>query len=74
MLLHKAIIRMGVGYDNIEIEAAGRLGIPVCNIPDYDTEEVADSALALILALFRETLSSIENIRAVKRIQGNNCH
>ena len=31
----KCIVRMGVGYDNVDIEAAGRLGIPVCNIPDY---------------------------------------
>jgi lactate dehydrogenase-like 2-hydroxyacid dehydrogenase len=38
-----AIVRMGVGYDNVDIAAAGRLGISVCNIPDYGTEEVADS-------------------------------
>ena len=52
----KVIVRMGVGYDNVDIKAAARLGIPVCNIPDYGTEEVADSAMAMILGLYRKTL------------------
>ena len=30
----RAIVRMGVGYDNVDIAAAGRLGISVCNISD----------------------------------------
>lgn len=49
----KAIVRVGVGYDNIDLAAAGALGIPVCNIPDYGTEEVADHALTLLLSLYR---------------------
>ena len=53
----RAVVRMGVGYDNVEIKAAGALGIPVCNIPDYGTEEVADTALALTLGLYRGTLA-----------------
>ena len=53
----RAIVRMGVGYDNVDIAAAGRLGISVCNIPDYGTEEVADSAIALTLGLFRGALA-----------------
>ena len=61
---------MGVGYDNIDIEACGKLGIPVCNIPDYGTEEVADHTLALILGLYRGTFSSIEHIRKGERIRG----
>ncbi len=36
------IIRMGVGYDNVDVRAAGKLGIRVANIPDYGSEEVAD--------------------------------
>lgn len=52
-----AIVRMGVGYDNVDIAAAGRLGISVCNIPDYGTEEVADSTMALTLGLFRGALA-----------------
>jgi phosphoglycerate dehydrogenase-like enzyme len=50
----RAIIRMGVGYDSVDIAAAREAGIPVCNIPDYGTEEVADHAMALALALCRQ--------------------
>ncbi len=49
----KVIVRPGVGYDGIDIEAAREHGIPVCNVPDYGTEEVADSALAMTLSLTR---------------------
>ena len=61
---------MGVGYDNVDIKAAGRLGIPVCNIPDYGTEEVADHAMSLILGLYRGTFSSMKRIELGDRIQG----
>ena len=50
----KAIVRNGVGFDSVEIEAARELGIPVCNVPDYGTEEVADHAIALAMALCRQ--------------------
>ncbi|MCC6510124.1 MAG: C-terminal binding protein [Pirellulaceae bacterium] len=50
----KALIRNGVGYDSVDIDAARQLGIPVCNVPDYGTEEVADHAIALALALCRQ--------------------
>jgi D-3-phosphoglycerate dehydrogenase/C-terminal binding protein len=49
----KLIVRCGVGYDNVDVAAARRHGIPVANVPDYGTEEVADSALGLALALTR---------------------
>lgn len=49
----KIIARPGVGYDNIDIVAARERGIPVCNVPDYGTEEVADSALGMAIALAR---------------------
>jgi D-3-phosphoglycerate dehydrogenase len=52
----KAIVSYGVGYDNIDVEAARRRHIPVCNDPDYGTDEVADQALALMLALTRQVL------------------
>lgn len=51
----KAIVRPGVGYDNIDIACARERGIPVCNVPDYGTEEVADSALGMALTLARGT-------------------
>lgn len=52
----RAIIRNGVGFDSVDIEAARARGIAVCNVPDYGTEEVADHAIALALALCRQLL------------------
>jgi len=49
----RVIVRAGVGFDHIDLEAAGRVGIPVCNTPDYGTSEVADHAIALMFALTR---------------------
>jgi C-terminal binding protein len=49
----RAIVRMGVGYDNVDTIAAGALGLAVCNVPDYGTEEVADTTIAHILGLYR---------------------
>jgi phosphoglycerate dehydrogenase-like enzyme len=50
----RAIIRNGVGYDSVDIVAARQHDIPVCNVPDYGTEEVADHTIALTLALCRQ--------------------
>ena len=49
----KLIVRCGVGFDNVDYRAARAKGIPVGNVPDYGTEEVADSAIGLMLALTR---------------------
>ena len=49
----KLIQRYGVGYDKIDFEYAKSKGIIVCNNPDYCTEEVSDTALAMILAATR---------------------
>jgi len=49
----KLIVRCGVGYDNVDHALARRRGIPVANVPDYGTEEVADSAIGLMLSLTR---------------------
>ena len=49
----KLIVRCGVGFDNVDRAFARERGIPVGNVPDYGTEEVADSAIGLMLALTR---------------------
>ena len=49
----RVIVRCGVGVDNIDIEAARKRGIPVVNVPDYGTEEVADTAIGMSLSLAR---------------------
>lgn len=50
----KVIVRYGIGVDNVDLKAAGARGIPVCNVPDYCIDEVADHALALALSLARQ--------------------
>ena len=51
----KIIVRMGVGYDNLDSAAWAARGVPVCNVPDYGTSEVADHAVGLMLTLARGT-------------------
>jgi D-3-phosphoglycerate dehydrogenase/C-terminal binding protein len=51
----KVIVRCGVGFDNVDWKFARERGIPVCNVPDYGTEEIADTAIALMLSLVRGT-------------------
>jgi lactate dehydrogenase-like 2-hydroxyacid dehydrogenase len=52
----KGIVRIGTGFDNIDLEAASEKGIVVSNVPDYGTNDVADHTWALILALERGIL------------------
>ena len=55
----KVVSRMGVGVDSIDLDAATRLGILVCNVPGSNTAEVADHAMALLLALTRRLYDAI---------------
>lgn len=50
----KQIVRYGVGVDNVDVEAATKYGVQVCNVPDYGMNEVADQAVALTLAVWRK--------------------
>jgi len=50
------IVRNGVGFDTVDVRAAARRNIPVCNVPDYGTEEVADHAITLALVQVRQVL------------------
>ena len=59
----RGVVRGGVGYNNIDLRTAGERGIVVCNVPDYGTEEVADHALALLLALARRLVPTVDSTR-----------
>ena len=52
----RCIVRMGVGYDKLDRQAAAARNILICNVPDYGTTEVADHAIALVLTLRRGIL------------------
>jgi D-3-phosphoglycerate dehydrogenase len=54
----RLVIRHGVGYDNVDVAALNHAGIPLCYIPDYCQEEVAEQAIALILACGRKLVIS----------------
>ncbi len=60
----RAIVRYGIGVDNVDLEAARSHGIPVCNVPDYCIDEVADHTLAFILGLTRQVVSHTNDIRS----------
>lgn len=59
----RVIVRGGVGFDNVDRQFARERGIPVCNVPDYGSEEVADSALAMLLSLTRGTHRANSRLR-----------
>ncbi len=58
----KAIVRYGIGYDNVDVAAARARGIPVCNIPDYCVDEVADHTMAFILAITRQVVANSRHV------------
>lgn len=60
----KVIVRYGIGTDNVDVTAACVRGIPVCNVPDYCTDEVADHTLAFALTLGRQLTVTDRRIRA----------
>ena len=78
----RVIARGGVGYDAVDFRFAGKQGIPVCNVPDYGVDEVADQAIGMMIALNRGFLkverglkSSLEPwdcraVQPVKRLSG----
>jgi C-terminal binding protein len=49
----KVVIRMGVGYDRVDRVECAKRGIKVCNVPDYGTQEVAEFAVLMAVALRR---------------------
>ncbi|MEG0839177.1 MAG: C-terminal binding protein [Hydrogenoanaerobacterium sp.] len=60
----KVIVRYGVGVDNIDLAAATKHGVKVCNVPDYGMYEVADHAMALALALSRKIVFTNDKVKS----------
>ena len=60
----RIVVRHGVGFDIVDLEACGEAGIAVCNVPDYGTTEVADSAIAMMLSFARGTAGLDAMLRA----------
>ncbi|XP_065528521.1 C-terminal-binding protein 2 isoform X1 [Lathamus discolor] len=65
----RVIVRIGSGYDNIDIKAAGELGIAVCNIPSAAVEETADSTICHVLNLYRRNTWLYQALREGTRVQ-----
>src|SRR2546428_5496685 len=60
----KTVVRTGVGYDVIDVPAATELGVIVVNIPDLWVREVANHALALLLAWNRKIVAMDRQVHA----------
>ncbi|XP_029442062.1 uncharacterized protein LOC115081962 [Rhinatrema bivittatum] len=65
----RVIVRIGSGYDNIDIKAAADMGIAVCNIPSAAVEETADSTICHILNLYRRNTWLYQALREGNCIQ-----
>ena len=65
------IANFGVGYDSIEIDAAARRGVVVTNTPDVLNDEVADFAVALLLATVRRLPQADRFVREGRWAKGN---
>lgn len=59
-----ALIRYGIGFDNIDVNAANKYGLPVGYVPDYCPDEVADHSSAMLLALLRKLPAFDASMRA----------
>lgn len=59
----KVVVRYGIAVDTIDLAAAKKKGIIVCNVPFYCLDEVSNHALALIFALHRKILTGDRLLR-----------
>ncbi len=74
----RAIIRSGIGVDNVDLAAAASRKIPVCNVPDFCLDEVAEHTLAFILALDRQIVGNALLVKngkwgSVVTVEGYRC-
>ncbi|MFE5138507.1 NAD(P)-dependent oxidoreductase [Streptomyces fagopyri] len=60
----RVVVRTGVGYDSVDVEAAGRLGISVSNLPGINANAVAEYTLGLLLSGARRLGHSAMGVRA----------
>jgi D-3-phosphoglycerate dehydrogenase / 2-oxoglutarate reductase len=61
----RVLVTPSVGYDHLDLDAARRHGGTwVCHVPDYCVDEMADTALALVLALMRGVVVLDRHVRA----------
>lgn len=60
----RVIARYGIGYDNVPVDVATRHGIVVTNVPDYCLDEVADHAMAMLLASARGIVPATREVAA----------
>lgn len=60
----RIISRYGVGYDNVDVNAATAKHIWVANVPDYCGEDVSDQALALLMSCVRKVALRDRQVRA----------
>ena len=76
----RIVCRFGIGLDNIRVDVASQLGIPVCNNPAYCVEEVADHVIALLtswernIGVYDRRIRSgrydIQTQRTMRRLKG----
>jgi phosphoglycerate dehydrogenase-like enzyme len=67
----KMISIWATGYDNVDVEAATRLGIRIAHVPGYATEAVAELCLGLMLAVVRRILPADRDVREERRLNWN---
>jgi D-3-phosphoglycerate dehydrogenase len=56
-------LRLGTGFDNVDVRAATEQGIPVSNVPSYCTQEVGEHAVTLMLAAGRDIVEADHHVR-----------
>ncbi|WP_395156321.1 NAD(P)-dependent oxidoreductase [Ilumatobacter sp.] len=64
----RVISRMGIGYDNVDLDAARAAGVVVCNGPDSPTVSTAEHAMMLLLAVTKEL--PIQQLRSSQGLGG----
>lgn len=67
----RVLVRIGVGFDNVDLDAARARDIIVCNTPDYGIEDVADHAIAMMLALLKNLPQFNRDLKQASPLQWN---